>query len=224
MLDGRPPAAKLLYWDSLGTCRALTPPSSLFSPLRTLHQLTGHNRSPPVRSRWANTICPEPLNHPSPPPSLHDTADHASVPVEHFEAGKISSHGSPVRGRGGPMAVLYETRWKGLLRPSWERGSDLLPPTHLRPLERRASTLLKLRQANRAYRRMRVGASQRELAWDKGTRSCLPEIATSTIKHGLADLAVPFVLSAPTSRTLLLVQGSRASLIDRKQNNAHSNP
>ena len=38
---------------------------------------------------------------------------------------RFSSHRS-VRGRGGAIAVLYETHGKGLLRPSWEREADLL--------------------------------------------------------------------------------------------------
>ena len=37
---------------------------------------------------------------------------------------KITGHQS-VRGRGGVIAVMYETHWKGLLRPSWEREMDL---------------------------------------------------------------------------------------------------
>ena len=57
--------------------------------------------------------------------SFHVTADDVSVPVERSEVDKIFSHRS-VRGRGGAVAVLYETHRKGLLRPSWEREADLL--------------------------------------------------------------------------------------------------
>lgn len=35
-----------------------------------------------------------------------------------------SAH-QPVRGRGGIVAVLYDTRWAGLLRPSWQREADV---------------------------------------------------------------------------------------------------
>ena len=92
--------------------------------------------------------------------------------LERLEVDKISSHRS-VRGRGGAVAVLYETPWKGLLRPTWERESDLL---HARQciLEYWAGVPLQLRQANRVYRRMRVGAAQRELARDKAARFLPP--------------------------------------------------
>ena len=67
------------------------------------------------------------LNNHTAPPILppHVTADDVSVSVEHLKADKIFSHRS-VPGRGGAIAVLYETRWKGLPRPSWEREADLL--------------------------------------------------------------------------------------------------
>ena len=101
-------------------------------------------------------------------PSFHVTADDVSVPVERLEVDKISTHRS-VRGRGGVVVVLYETPWRGLLRPSWERESD---PRHSRQhvLEYWAGAPLQLRPANRVYRRMCVGAAQRELTRDKGAR------------------------------------------------------
>ena len=58
-------------------------------------------------------------------PPFTSTPDDVSAPVERLEFDKISSHRS-VRGRGGAIAVIYETNWKGLLWPSWERESDLL--------------------------------------------------------------------------------------------------
>ena len=64
-------------------------------------------------------------NYTNKSPPFHVFADDVSVPVERLEVDKISSHGS-VRGRDGAIAVLYETHWKGLLRPSWEREADLL--------------------------------------------------------------------------------------------------
>ena len=46
------------------------------------------------------------------------------MPIESLEVEKITSHRS-VRGRGGVIAVLYETHWKGVLQLSWEREMDL---------------------------------------------------------------------------------------------------
>ena len=85
----------------------------------------------------------------------------------------IFTHRS-VQGRGGgTIAVPYKTHWKGHLRPSWERESDFL---HARQpiLEYWAGAPLQLRQANRVYRHMRVGAAQRELARGKGARFLPP--------------------------------------------------
>ena len=78
-----------------------------------------------------------------------------------------------MRGRGGAIAVLYEPHRKGLLRPSWEREGGLVySRQHM--LEYWACAPLQLRQANQVYRRMRVGAAQRELARDKGARFLPP--------------------------------------------------
>ena len=61
----------------------------------------------------------------------------------------------------------YKINWKRPPAPSWERESDLL---HARQqvLEYRAGATLQIRQANWVYRRIRVGAAQREFARDKG--------------------------------------------------------
>ena len=47
-------------------------------------------------------------NYTTKSPLFHVTADEVAVPVERLEAAKISSHRS-VRGRGGAIAVLFET-------------------------------------------------------------------------------------------------------------------
>ena len=57
-------------------------------------------------------------------PPYHVTQDEVSIPLQRLEVGKITRHQS-VRGRGGVMAVMYETHWTGLSRPSWEREMDL---------------------------------------------------------------------------------------------------
>ena len=111
-------------------------------------------------------------HHTTKSPPFHVTADDVSVPIERLEFDKISSHRS-VRGRGGAIAVLYETHWKGLLRPSRESEADLF---HARRhiLEYWTGAPLQLRQANRVYRHMRVGAAQRDLARGKDARFLPP--------------------------------------------------
>ena len=54
----------------------------------------------------------------------HVTEDDVTVPIERLEVEKITSHRS-VCGRGGVVDVFYETHWKGLLQPSWQREVDL---------------------------------------------------------------------------------------------------
>ena len=169
--DGRLLAAKLLYLDlpndmsgpdaycrvSVARCKPCTNP----------HDTTDLPRYNPT-----GLIQYVLNNYTTNPPPFHVTADDVSVPVERLEVDKISSHRS-IRGRGGAIAVLYETHWKGLLRPSWEREADLL---HARQhiLEYWAGATLQLRQTNQVHRRMRVGATQRELARDKRARFLPP--------------------------------------------------
>ena len=43
----------------------------------------------------------------------HVTQDDVSTPLQRLEVEKITGHQS-VRGRGGVIAVMYETRWTGL--------------------------------------------------------------------------------------------------------------
>ena len=57
-------------------------------------------------------------------PPYHVTADDVTTALQRLVVEKISGHQS-VRGRGGAIAVLYETHWKDVPRPSWERGMDL---------------------------------------------------------------------------------------------------
>lgn len=78
-----------------------------------------------------------------------------------------------VRGLRVFIAVLYETRWRGLLRPSWGRDMDL---QHLRQHTHRywTGTLNQHRQTNGLYLRMRVRATPRELARASGECSASP--------------------------------------------------
>ena len=57
-------------------------------------------------------------------PPYHVTTDDVATPPILLDVAKITGH-QCVRGRGGDIAVLYETHWDGLLRPTWERELDL---------------------------------------------------------------------------------------------------
>ena len=52
------------------------------------------------------------------PPSYHVTTDDIATPPILMDFTKITCH-QCVRGRGGAIAILYETHWGGLLRPTW---------------------------------------------------------------------------------------------------------
>ena len=102
------------------------------------------------------------------PPPYHVTQDDVSTPLHRFEVEKITCHLS-VRGRGGVIAVMYETHWTGLSGPSWEREMDL-QLFRQGILRYWAGTPNQRCQPNRLYRRMRIGAAQRELSWNNGER------------------------------------------------------
>ena len=108
----------------------------------------------------------------------HVTQDDVSTPLQRLEVEKISGHQS-VRGRGGVIAVLYKTHWVGLPEPSWGREMDLhLSRSHI--LRYWAGTPDEHRQTNRLYRRMRIGAAQRELSRNNGERFLAPGYACVT--------------------------------------------
>ena len=81
---------------------------------------------------------------------------------------KITGHES-VCGRGGVIAVMYETHWAGLFRLSWERQIDLQLSRH-EILRCWAGIPNQHRQTNRLHRRMPYGAVQRELFRSNGER------------------------------------------------------
>ena len=56
-------------------------------------------------------------------PPYHVTQDDVSTPLRRLELEKITGHQS-VRGRGGVIAVMYETHWTCLSGSSWERASS----------------------------------------------------------------------------------------------------
>ena len=78
-----------------------------------------------------------------------------------------------ISGRGGVIAVMYETHWTGLSCPSWERKMDL-QLSRQQILLYWAGHLNQHRQTNRRYRQMRIGAAQRELPRANGERFLAP--------------------------------------------------
>ena len=108
-------------------------------------------------------------------PPYHVTQDDVSTPLQRLEVEQITGHQS-VRGRGGVIAVLYKTQWAGLSEPSWEREMDLhLSRPHI--LRYWAGPSDQHGQTNRLYRRMRIGAAQRELYRHNGKRFLAPGYA-----------------------------------------------
>ena len=57
-------------------------------------------------------------------PPYHVTTEDIANPPILIDVAKMTGH-QCVRGRGGAIAVLYETHWDSLLRPTWERELDL---------------------------------------------------------------------------------------------------
>ena len=105
------------------------------------------------------------LNSLTKSPPYHVTLDNVSPPPERLEVEQVSGH-QLVRGRGGFIAVLYETRWTGLLSPSWEREMDL-PDFRSHILRYWSGTPTQHDQTNRPYRQMRIGAARRKLWWSR---------------------------------------------------------
>ena len=106
------------------------------------------------------------------PPPYHVAQDDVPTPLQRLEVEKITGHQS-VRGRGGVIAVMYETHWTGLFRPYWEREMDLQLSRHVF-LRYWADPPNQHRQTNRLYRRMRISAAQRELSRSNGERFLAP--------------------------------------------------
>ena len=101
-------------------------------------------------------------------PPYHVTTDDVSTPPILIDVAKITGH-QCVRGRGGAIAVLYETHWNGILRPTWERELDLQAFRHL-ILAYWAKGPDHHQPNTRQYQQLRINAAARELARAKGER------------------------------------------------------
>ena len=85
-----------------------------------------------------------------------------------LDVAKLTGH-QCVRGRGGAIAVVYETHWDGLLRPTWERELDLQAFRH-RILTYRAAGPAQHQLHTRQYQQLRINAAAREIARTKEER------------------------------------------------------
>ena len=101
-------------------------------------------------------------------PPYHATTGDVSTPPILIDVAKITGH-QCVRGRGGAIAVLYETYWNGILRPTWERELDLQAFRHL-ILAYWANGLAHHQPNTRQYQQLRINAAAREIARAKGKR------------------------------------------------------
>ena len=103
--------------------------------------------------------------------------------------------------------VLYETHWTGLSRPSREREMDLQLFRH-ELLQCWAGTPNQHRQTNRLYRRMRIGAAQRELSRSNGERFLAADYGCVLAQNGLAAAAPRcFPMEPPPSTRATTVRG-----------------
>ena len=101
------------------------------------------------------------------PPYRVTTDDIATTPIL-IDVVKITGH-QCVRGRGGAVAVLYETHWDDLLRPTWERELDLQAfRRHI--LSYWATEPAQHQSYTRQYQQLHVNAAVREIARPKGER------------------------------------------------------
>ena len=107
--------------------------------------------------------------------------------LQRLKVEKITGH-QAVRGRGGVIAVMYETHWTGLSGLSWEREIDLQLFRH-EILRYWAGTPNQHRQTNRLYRRMRIGAAQRNFLGATASDSWRTVTAAFLGKNGLAATA-----------------------------------
>ena len=165
--DGRPLGDKLLYFDL---------PSNLSGPV-TKPRVTVARCKPCANPYDADVIprhLPASLTQyvlhafTTKSPPYHVTTDDVSTPPILIDVAKITGR-QCVRGRGGAVAVLYETHCNGILRPTWERELDLQAFRHLilaywenGPDHHQPNTL--------QYQQLRINATAREIARTKGER------------------------------------------------------
>ncbi len=102
-----------------------------------------------------------------PPFHVTDEDVEPSVDVEYLDVDSIIAH-QFVRGIGGKIAVLYETRWIGLTSTSWERESDLHRFRRAILLYWTGTPDQRDSTGNDRYRLMRRSAAAREIYRERG--------------------------------------------------------
>ena len=142
--------------------------------MQALRQPTRQQRHAHSPAGGADPVCPQQLFQEVPSVSRH--------PRRCFDSFTASRGGKDFR-----TPVRPRTRWCycGTIQdalggtPSWERDMDLhLSRSHI--LRYWAGTPDQHRQTNRLYRRMRIGAAQRELSRNNGERFLAPGYACVT--------------------------------------------
>ena len=101
-------------------------------------------------------------------PPYHVTTDDIATPPVLIDVAEIADH-QCVRGRGGAIAVLYETHWDSILRPTWERELDLQALRH-HILSCWAAGPAQHQPHTRQYQQLRIAAAARKIARSKGER------------------------------------------------------
>ena len=139
--DGRPLGDKLLYLDL---------PSNLSDPAAKL-RVTWHVAAQYVLHAFAAMS-----------PRYYVTTDDVSTSPILSNVAEVTGH-QCVRGRGGEIAVSYETHWNGILRPIWERELDLQAFRHLN-LAYWANGPDHHHPNTRQYQQLRINAAAREIA------------------------------------------------------------
>ena len=104
-------------------------------------------------------------------PPYHVTTDDIATSLVLIDVTKITGY-QCVRGRGGAIAVLYETHWDNILRPTWERELDLQAFRH-HIISYWAAGPAQYQPHTRQYQQLRIAAAAREITRSKGERHLL---------------------------------------------------
>ena len=114
-------------------------------------------------------------------PPYHVTTDDIATPPILIDMAKITGH-QCVRGRGDAIAVLYETHWDSLLRPTWERERDL-PAFRHHILSYWAAGPAQHQPHTRQYQQLRIAAADREIARSTGERPGSYRLIAENVYH-----------------------------------------
>lgn len=165
--DGRPLQDKLLFLDLPSDMPGRdAKPRVAVARCKVCHNPTDASEVPKYLPADLSLYALNSFAKKSPP--YHVTTADVFSPPTRLDVEQLTAH-QVARGRGGNLAVMYETHWKRLLTPSWEREDDL---QHFRPkiLQYWSGAPAQRSQTNSLFRQMRIGSAQRKLARFKGER------------------------------------------------------